>query len=345
MNRKALVDALTRLSPSFAKDPLLEELRYFRFRNTEVRASDGTSISSVQLPEPTGLNCLVPAGDFYRLLSAITQDEVQLKLDGETLKVVAHGLKGKFVVRLESDYLDKLDFEVDEWKDCPAGFLRGLSLAKFAAAKDASSGVLRGVMINGTDIISSDRLRINRFRTKESITDTPIIIPIDLVNMIERFNDIKQWSAKNGAIYFLSETKAVIAGRLLTGDFPDVSGFYAQAEKLDRSVTLPAALSSILDHHVALFKDVSDLSEWSVKITVKGGSMYVSTDLDNKSLEEDLCVAGVEGDMAFQIHPMFLKDILKFTPVMKWNPESNFVCFGITEEVGQLEHLMVIQRS
>ena len=323
MKRTELMDALDKLYPAVAGRPMVEEMGDFRIAGDTLTACDGATMVRTRMPETTGIDCRIPAEAFRKLISSMKTDEVELSLDGDSLVVNNKTIRGKYKISTEAGLFDNLDFDVPAWKPLSDEFLKGLRLCRFAVSKDTSRGVLCGIHVAGTDMITSDGFRIAKYECG-SLSDEPITISVAVAAQIEK-HKVTEYAVKGDTIYFRCGD-TIIAGKLIVGMYPPAGKFLDEAKGLKSVVEFPEGIRETLARHS---DQQGDMPITDKEVTVKFADKRLtvtSTDGVAYELAEEL---GVEGDaeLSFKIHPDNLADILGRTRQMNFDQTNKFVTF------------------
>jgi len=328
MKRTELLKALDRLYPAVAGSPITPEMADFRVKADTLRSTDGQMMVQVKLAESTGLDCRIPAKQFYKLLSSLKTEDIELRAEDGRLRIGNKNLKGLYQVADEGGLLDNLDFDVEKWTELPEGFLKGIKLCKFAVSRDVSRGPLCGIHIRGDAFTASDGFRIANFRCGSEMSTGPIVIPVDVAAQLERYGeDVNGWAVKKDVVYFRIGEDTIIAGKLLVGDYPDAAQFIEDSAKLKDSMVFPEETTNTLRRHLDQQNDIQVLDK-EVTISVDGNILTVSsTDGVRYELEETLELEDAVKPMSFKIHPGALMGILERTRRMWFDDSSRFVVF------------------
>jgi DNA polymerase III sliding clamp (beta) subunit (PCNA family) len=331
------MNALELLYPSVATKATAEELGCFRLKGQIIRASDAVSMVQVDLGVDTGLNCLIPATELYKLLKGLATEEVTLTQDADGVALVAGKVKGHFAILQESQIIDLLDFTVDAWQPAPAELLKALSLCLFSASKDASRGVLCGVNVNGAQITSTDGSRVSRYTAKDCFTEASVTVPCGLIARMTAYGEaVTGWAVKGDTIYFRIGENAIIGSKVVAGVYPNADNFFQQAAMAKAVVVFPVGATDSLKRHQDLQADVDPVNR-RVDLVFDGNLLSIkSSDSSRYDLQEELLMeTGVPVKFTLGINPAFLTDILQRTKSMQYDPKINFVVF----DCGAFRHL------
>ena len=338
MKRKTLLDALEKLFPAVASKPIVEEMGCFRFAGPELRSTDGMLAIRVTMDEDSGLHCLIHAEHILKLLRSMTDEDIDLAIDGESLRVQGKKLRGNYTIsKAEDTMLDTVSFDADEWQDVPKGLLKGIHLCAFAASKDATRGALCGVCLRGNRVLASDAFRIAQYVVdgagdlSAKVGAGGVCLRPALCRQLRRHGDkLAKWAVRDDTVLFTSEDGSVaIASKLFPSEFPDAEGWVKKADDLKASCVFPEATAEAVRRHLEQMADVDDdsrqvrvsLAGKEVKITSKDGVTYELED----TLEME---TAADKPLAFAVHPAYLLDILDRTRRMHYgDADQKMVAF------------------
>jgi len=346
MNRKTLVNALETLYPSVSSKPILDEMGDFRIADKVLRSSNGLTQTQVTLPEPTGLNLRVKADKFFRLLRSLPDDDITMSVEGNDLTIKGGKSTAKYVTSPAAEYLDGLDFDIPSWNPLPKGLVKGLKLCVESASGDVRRGVLCGALADGEWLVGSDGYRISRIPAKLPL-EKPVVLTADLVRQVFGHSaSVDGWAVKGDVMYFKVGESAIVAGKLITGDYPDVKPFFAEAEKLAGTVTLPESLKAGLKRHLEQQGELPTASQ-DMLVKLDGDEITTtSTDKTTYSLTETAKLdKAVEKKLSFKVHPAVLLEILDRTRAMRYEPGLEFVLFENTMDDGTFQYLACVESA
>ncbi|MFH1265069.1 MAG: hypothetical protein ABIK89_05035 [Planctomycetota bacterium] len=345
MKTKPLLQAIEMLYPAVADKPLVPEMGDLRIKDQSIVATDGLVWTRVALEESSGVDCRAPAEKLLRLLRSLTAEDVELKQDAGNLIVEAGRVVGTFSVSTEPSMLDELDFEVEAWVPIPADFLEGIKLCRFAASRDASQGAVSGVLLTKGRAVASDGFKIAvRFCKGSPPADGPVVLSGELADYIASVAaEVESWAVRGETALFRLKGGAVIGGKTLTGQFPDLSEPIKAAKALDGKLELPEDVSASLRRHIGQLDGVPE-HDRQVTVAAEGGELIVSsTDGATYKLRETLVLEKpMETPVSFQVNPTLLTEIVGRTRTMGYDEKSPFVAFG---ESSGLLYLVAVTRS
>ena len=348
MKRTDLLKRLSIVNPTIAKNPPAEEMSCFRFDGDTIRGTNGRSMIQTKAPEGMDLDCTVPAAKFFKLISHMTADDVELELvlkPTPTLKIKAGRTNAKYKVFTEGGMLDNLNFEPDEWTAIPTGLTDGLNFCKFAVSTDSARGSLCGVQISNDCVVASDGQRIARMPVTSETK--PFVLSVDLIDILLK-HVITDWGIggpNKETVYFRTEDNTVIAGQAMLGDFPDTTEILSQVEELTLNIDMPAEVDGSLSRHLEQQMDMLTLDkEVTISIADETLSLHSADTENSYTLDETFDLAEKASiPMAFKVHPEFLKDILGRTRTMRYSDDESLKFVAFTTATG-FQYLTCVDR-
>jgi len=215
VNRKELIEAMSKIKPGIANKEFLEQSTHFILNENEI-ISYNDEISIVY-PIDLGVQCTVDASLFYKLASKLDGENLFLGLDGTTLRVESEGVKAKLPTAVSSEmfeYIGKLTKEQDEleWKKLPSDFISGISMCIFSASLDKTQGTLTCVWIEEGDIITFDKYRASWYQMESKVQDK-FYIEADYLSALLDFEDPSEYCLSEGWAHFAMDNGVVFSAR------------------------------------------------------------------------------------------------------------------------------------
>ena len=334
MKRKKLVEALTKLFPAVAKNPIVEEEGDFRINGKILRAMDGKTLIQIILDEGTGLDCRVPAAGFFKYIRSIRDEDIELVLDGTDLTLKAGRKRYKVSVALDGASLDRLDVTEVKWAEVPEGVLEGIRRCRFAVSTDSDHGALCGVRICGSHVVGANPFRIAAFELKAPATDeaSPLVITKELAAQLTRYeSEITGWARDGDAVFFRIGDSMVVVAKTLTSSYPDVLKWILDSEGLQIEAELPTELKTALRRHQEQQSDEALLDQ-EVVVSFADGTLTVESegrDGSYRATDEFDADGAVTDGVRFKVHPGFLADILDDTRTIAIGEEGRHVRFVV----------------
>ncbi len=306
---KELIKILQVVRPGLAKKEIVEQSTHFIFGGQNiVTYNDRVCISH---PLKSDFHCSVQAEDFYKIVSNIEEEEIDLSFEkGEIwigsketragLKTLVSGEIEKLIDILNLSSLEK------KWVKLPKEFIEGIFLCMFSASQDMTKGVLNSVSVGGNTIVSSDNLRISKYQMKDRI-QKKFLLPLSSAIELVKFS-IVEYVLTSNWIHFRTEDDVVFSSRIEVGDFPAIDSFLKVEGE---TFTFPDGLKKAV-------KDVSVIAEGEyeldkrieVKID-KGIITCLGQDKNRGWIERDTEMKYKGEKIFFLINPSFFYQILE----------------------------------
>lgn len=344
VNRKALIEALEIVAPALGGAGAPVETQTIKIWGTLIQTSNGLIRIQTSLPVDLGMKISVPGAPLITLLNGLKTDEVELKLgkDNKYLSIQTSKVDGKFnVVKLEKfDPIDMSTYVAIRDKDRYRDVLVGLGQCRNNVSKDESAGPLRGVRINGTEILSTNRSRIYRYRLKGDIQWHCTVYKV-FIDVVTPYAD------KAGTIYMKDdEAIGVVVGdtliqsKLIEGKYPDLDQYFPTKQCIEsesKRVSYIDPIGDSLGRHIDFLNGV-DNADKEVSVTIAGSTCEIIS--RNQSVGEIREVVDlkepVDTEISFLINPILLKDFLTRCNYFQYLPSSKLVLF----EISGVEHLV-----
>jgi len=331
MDRKKLIESLSRLMPGLAKGDIVEHFSCFNIEGDTIRVTNGRLFMREKLEENLGFRASVPGKIFYQFLTSVKQDTIQVTPSEGSLTLNCGKVDGKLLVKkLETaqKIFEAIEEPADsEWKPLPAGFVLGLKLCKFSCSDDLTIPVLTGVFVNGPLMFSCDRYRITKYEC-EADTEMKCILPVSLIQELEKNSShVDAYCIKNGMIFFrLWEGKVVLGSGLIDGSYPDLSSHFPELTG-DEIVELPVELSEALDRQNLIQSEVMEIDrETEVVFSGKKISLHAKNkDVGEISEEIDFETPPQYKSVKIRMNPVFFREVLDISRVMAYDKESNSI--------------------
>lgn len=316
LNRQKFIDILSLLRPGLSKKAIVEQTTHFVFTGKEVVTFNDQIC--IAYPFKTDFTCSVPAEEFYKILSGITVDDIELIFEKDKLNIIASDINAALATDTGEMVIGKvknlgIEKALKKKVDLPEDFIEALSMCMFSASKDATRPELTCLMIEDQYIASTDSYRISEYKMKASTNCFVLIPAISVVDLV-KYN-IKSFytDEKESWVYFFTKENLVFCSRIIVNDYPDyikhLKGFTGEEIKLPKDMKRIIATSSILAEGEFDSDKEIDVEIVKNKLRCRGqnskGWISSSTKIE------------YNGDkILFTINPLFLDKILDHTTSM-----------------------------
>lgn len=338
ISKKELLEILSVIKPGVSQKGIIEQSSHFVFTREEILTYNDQIC--VSYPFSTDFKCSVDAKDLFGILSGCPEEKIKAILEDNKLLLSGREFKAGLSISTEETIYSlfsalKANFK-GRWKALPPDLLEGLSLCVFSASTDSSLRELTGVQISDNFIISSDDLRISRYRLKKGI-GRKCLVPAKAVSELQRY-DFVEYKIDLAWIHFCTKEQIVFSIRLIEEllDFEVEQHFKTEGVE----ITFPEKLLPALDT-VSVMADGEFDFEKRIEFLIDGDKLSCRGQKEAGWAEMQLkgLSSGKENSkFSFSINPIFLKQILQKTNTIIVGEDKAWF------KVGNFEHVMMIRR-
>lgn len=259
----------------------------------------------VFFPFKTDFVCSVPAQEFMKIISDISDENIDIEFSENSLKLFGKNIKAELKVLTNiKDSTLVINQRIRFYK-LSKDFLEGLEFCSFAVSKDVSSK-FNGIYVTGNDIFGSDDLRISHFEMKSEIK-TPFLLPLNSVLSLKGF-ELEKYGMKDGWIYFKDSEEVLFCSRLLELDYDNpLEYFEFEGEK----IIFPEDTKSLVEKASILAEGDFDIDK-KVVLKIKDGKLVCKGENDIGWIKTSVKMESKK-DMQFIINPIFFLQILDKT--------------------------------
>lgn len=279
--KKELLDALTRVGGAVPSVDVIPVLTHFLFLDGEIVATDLEIGIVTEFAALKGLDFLVPATKFARLIKRLPQNELVLDLSGDrsALTIEAPGHRSTLVVLPPHEDFPQVKQQFRRWLTVPEDFESAIKSCRYT--RNESRGVAFGCISWGEDgMVSSDTLAISWYSLSGAHPDNPVLLSKALVRELVRLGQPDGWVVHGGRIAFnYGDTQLV--GSLIDVDFPDRWKKLFPADEpplIDLGSDVKDSLSRVADFSVD--------TETAARLTLGDGQMLITAEDVEGSIEE-----------------------------------------------------------
>lgn len=300
---KELKKIFEKIKPGLAQKDIVEQAKNITFDGEYAFTYSGSI--GVFFPFGTDFACSVPAQEFMRIVSDVSDDKIEIEFSEDSLKLSGKNVKAELNVLTDIQDSGKVINQKIRFYRLPENFLEGLELCSFAASKDTGSK-FNGIYVNGNDIFGSDDLRISHFTMKSEIKED-FLIPLSSVLSLKGF-ELKKYGMKDGWIFFKDSDDVLFCSRLLELDYSDPLEYF---EFEGEQMIFPNDMPELVERAEILSEGDFDIDR---KITVKIKDGKIICTGKNEIGKIDAYMETVDGDnIEFVINPVFFRRILSET--------------------------------
>jgi len=316
LNRQEFIDILSTLKPALAKKDIIEQATHFVFTGKEIVTYNDKIC--IRYPLETTFKLSVKAEEFYKVISNIKEEEIELDFNSKELLVSSNSVKSGFVIS-EDEKIEELVGTIGEpskWHKLPEDFLEGVSMCMFSASKNQTQGIFCCINIKDDVIIACDNDNgiASQYFLDDKMKESFLIPAISVAELIKL--NVVEYGMKESWISFRTENKVVFSSRIEKGDYADISKFF-EFEFI--RFRLPDKFKELVDTSCILADGDFDVDK-EIDVVIDEGKISCKGQRDEVGWIEAECdIKAKSKKVEFVINPLLLSKILYF---------SNVICCG-----------------
>lgn len=327
---KDFQEVVENLLPGISKKDLVAQMSRIIFRD-DIAGTWNDQIAISYPLELGGINCSVPAEDLSKILSGITEDEVDIKVTEGQMIITSASTHAQVSTISEStvveDFYASLDLQNMVWNKLPDDFLEKLNLVRFSVSSNTyDSDNIFCIAIIGNYLYSGDGYRCTRVMCPIG-AEKPILIPQSSVSSIIKFSDIVEYAISDGWINFATTEDVIISSRIVNGSFPDVDHILDNFVPYEQ-IVLSNDIIPVLDNIDKLLSEDQDFLK-SVNISLTKGKTFITGKKEGLNIKKVVSnTPSNTNDVSFDISPAFLSNLLTLNIIEKFQiSQSNSAKF------------------
>jgi DNA polymerase III sliding clamp (beta) subunit (PCNA family) len=308
INKQKLQTALDLVKPGLANKEQIEQSTSFAFIDGCVKTfNDEISVSHPI--KDLQLEGAVNADEFYKLISKIKKDEIEMDVTENEIHFKSSRTKAGLTLQNEILLPIESIGKRGKWMELPEDFLRYISLAVGACSNAISRPILTCVNIQQDGkIIGADLYKIMICQMETDMPIDSFLLPAKSVLDVLKLNPVKI-AQGDGWIHFQTKEKTEISCRIFEDEYPDISPYEA-IEGI--SLSFPKTMQEILER-AWVFAKRDVVIEESVIISFAENRMKIRAESETGWIEDEVNVKYNDDPVEFSITPYLLRDILKET--------------------------------
>lgn len=315
MRREVLLDCLTALRPGLASTVVEQTSSYLFIDNAICSFNDEVFVLVDNFK--TGFRGTVKADVLYKLIQKLNDEYVTISFKKNAMRVTAgdtsFGLATGSLGEVEN-MLEDFQFDKMKWKAVDSHFSRGVEMCSFYASKDMEEPHLTGVLIDGKNILSSDRYRVSWYIIDEPVSKEPFIIPATCGAQIGKYNFSEISVHDNWA--HLRRQNFYMCSRLVGGTSSSITEDMLRPfpEKVKNGFTFPEEFVNALDRALIILEG-EDLLKKSMSMKVSSDTISCSVETEHAGwIKQKIAITdGPEKATSVKVNPVFLREVLRHT--------------------------------
>lgn len=307
IDKKELLEGLVTVRPGLAKSDIIEQSTHFIFTGNDVVTYNDRVC--VLFPFKTDFTCSAKAEELYKILSSISEDSVEIKVDGKQMKFISKGTKAGLTVSFDQKLVDvvkSLDVDNLDWFDLPSDFIKGIKMCIFSASRDVSQGYLACIGILKDRVVSSDNIRLSRYVLDGSISED-VLIPSSCAEDLCRF-DVSRYALTDSWIHFEDENGVVFSVRRVIDTYPDIDDYFDVSGGVE--LNIPSQVKDVIESMLIMVEGQS-LVDKTISITVENNEMVLSSEKIIGWIEKHVNINYTGEKLSFLVNPILFMQILE----------------------------------
>lgn len=217
IKKTELLEALSKVKPALSNKAIIEQTDHFIFDNDFVRTyNDEIAIS---YPFKSGIKAAVKASEFYKLVSKIDKEKIDLSSDGPNINIsVSDKEKGRIISQTEI-ICPAVEISSRRWMPLPKEFTAGIRLCSFSADKNMLMRELTCLFIKDEFIVSSDNFRATKYIMTGKFP-VPILLPATIATELSKY-DAEKYIIEDSWIHFKNKEEIIFSSRIVLGEYPE----------------------------------------------------------------------------------------------------------------------------
>lgn len=314
VNTNDLCDVLTDVKPGLSNKEIIEQSSHFVFDDDLIRTyNDQITITAFF---DTDLKGAVSASNFYKLVSKITDEEVEIVMDESDNAFLIQGNKIKSSVAIDQEIklpeIKVPEPEGKEWISLPDNFIEGLTFAIFSASSNMLTQALTCLWVSQDCIVSSDNFRATLFDLSED-TELDFLIPASAAKELVKYNPTSV-VVEESWLHFKDENDTIFSCRtFMNTEYPEAIFDLFEIEGVE--VKLPDGFNDAIARAESMTTceftqdKTIQLEMEKGKLTCRGAGTY-------GWVEETTNVNYKGKKISLKVQPDFLMQILKHLQTM-----------------------------
>lgn len=330
-NRKQLLEDLNKAAPGLADKEIIEQSTSFVFIDGYIVTFNDEIAVSFKSPFGTDVEGAVPAKELLGFLDKIEDKEIDVHTTKKELCIKGKGKKIELAIvkDIELPLSEIINFNPDEveWIDLAIDTMEAIEFCKFSVSPHTIKPVLNSLHLNGDVVESCDNYRITRFFLDKPTFLDPILIQANNIKILPNYPELTKYAAYDGWAHFSDDkNNIVVSCRLLEEKFPKVGNFITEGKiKIDFPDGLDKSLRA-----AEIVLDRSTIDNEKVTISLKKDELILQSKGPNGKYTEHVKYKNNKNKkyVTFNIHPTFLRQILKLMNSARLNTNANIINFS-----------------
>lgn len=308
VDKADFVNMLSLLRPGLAKRDIVEQNVCFRFHPDKVVTYNDNVL--VSIPFESGLEGGVRAEEIYKLVTKLTDDEINLSISTGELRLTC----GKVEAGIALVDVSHPPISFDEQQQpLTLELLEAIKLTKFSVSTNMTYMRFTCIHVKDNTVTSSDGFRVSRVYLSEN-SPFAFLFPGFAAQFLDDYA-LSTIHVDSGWIHFGGERGITFSVRKINEEFFEEDKINNYLAVDGPSFAFPPQTGDILER-CKIMVDQAVSFEMFVDIQVKDGIMSCRGEKTLGWVKEEISTDYSGDPFHIRINPLFLSDILSRTPSM-----------------------------
>jgi len=341
VNKLELVNVLNLVRPALAKKENIEIMTHFIFTGTDVVTYNDRVC--IHHPYEVETPFSVKADLFSKIVGSLDGEEVEMEIEGNTLKFKTEFSKGKFSTNVNNEVSDKIkllaeEFTKYEWDKLPADFGSAIHLLQFSADKDRTQ-TTSCIKFDGENAFCGHEARIAWYKFDDSpFKDKSFLVDAQSMHELTDFSTVVDICITEKWVHFADKKDVIYSIRKKDGDFLDIEKVFLQFK--GTTLLFPDTIREAVEFASIMVSDQNiqdrtilldfQLDKLIISGEYEGGIAGVERECENPN-------EGMTDPIKLRMNPMFLGDI---TSKGLGREKVSYTDRGVMFEIDKFKHIL-----
>lgn len=319
------VERLTKLSAAISNSTITPAYSCFLFSNGKITTSNGVLTMSTPTALAPEKGVYVPAAHLMKLLTSLSEDEVELIFEENVLKVKTNRLKGKLTT-IPEVIEDKKEPKLTAIEETSyLDFIDGAQFCRTVASLDVTTGPTTGVHIDGRWVFGTDRYRIFTWK-RDVFPDQEIkcTLPVVFADILEKYKE----EVRSIFVYVLADStvdhieatlndSTIISSTVIAGEYENVIRFFPDEKEEQIAIAFNDEFVQAVNRQAAFLSNIVATNRELIVTIKEGKCSFHVFNSDYGTLDETIDMEAAENDseVTFCVNPGLIVDALNSVTV------------------------------
>lgn len=317
VNRNELITAIDRVKSGLSNQNLYELGALLNFTGTYIITSSDILFASIPFDLKEVGSFSVDAKGFYNILSGITEDEIEIKLNKDSLSISTDKTRARIRISIRDEAelktIQKIAKE-EAWNKLSKTFMKYLSICSISTLGDglSSDSVLKNILIKDNMVVSSDSFRISKcmMRRKLRLPKKEVLLPSEAISKILN-KSFDSYSFSSPFFLLKNDSNLIYGIRMEEGKYKEFEEYF----NFDGvEIDFPNDLFIVVSNASKFLRDSNDeISSENdiIRITLKKNLIIVRAKRDIGWIEKKITTTYTGDSFSFIANPRLLEELSK----------------------------------